>query len=835
MTAIQAIEEQPMQAPVSKAGSIPTLPTGIKDAENSKELMRIMRHFFLGDPVAREQVAAVDGDFLPALMNPFRDVSKVRYDYPLFLYSPVGRRGGPLAKPLSQYLRDTVEGFAAGADAAKILKDNLAWLERNLRQELSSQEAPVTAEPLFAKATDALQQHLNLTGENQARLQGDLEKFLKAVKKANGQLLGYSKYVAIQLMGHAVRSHVVPRRVQFQGRVSELIKGLRNLLEVEHEKTEAATKPEAVKSSVGGAGKLFDASALSAVIKKHSHGSISMKPEQRARVEAALKTLKDYAEDPIALRLIHNGRLAGAWLEQTSDITAVVDADPCTKATELFDIEAAKLAKIIAAARIADLEIKGLYDPQIHDAWFANFNWEGFSQDEMLLLPAVVAVDAADRIGGEGMASFSRLLTSGRPIQILVRVQAHNNPGAAADEDPFQRFRVELGYLGISHRQATITQSSAARYEHLLERFVSALDATRTSLHLISTGVQTVKSGAALDPWFVASAALEGRAHPFFHVNPEAGDEAADRMDFSGNPQPEMDWPLHGFRYKDESGETLDIELPFTFGDYALLVPRLRDHFGLVPVECESDDLIPLGEYLALMNGEVQKAVPFIWAINSLGVLRKLVVSRALVLACRDRRNYWRTLQEMAGVRNRYVELAVERAQEEAQAAARAAIDRAQAEANAEIERVRVETAGEVLGRLAEGLVGMDLSAAAMAPVARSAAPAAAPAAVPAIAAVPTAAAEAAVEEEEEEVSFNDPYIDSFLCTSCNDCLVINPLMFVYNENNQAFIADANAGTYSQLVDAAEICPAKCIHPGQPLNPNEPDLEELKQRAAPFN
>lgn len=816
-----------MQVPESSVNSVPTLPTAIKDLENSKELMRTLRHFFLGDPVAKKQVEAVDGDFLPALLNPFRDVTKVRYDYPLYLCPPgKAKKGEPLAKPLALFLRDAV------ADDSRILKDNLAWIERSIRQELSAQEAPVDAQPLLTAAADGLHAQLKLDKENSERLRKELDKFLKKVK-AGGQLLGYSKYVAIHLMGHAVRSHVVPRRSGFQQRVAELTKGLKDLLDVEHEKTEDATKPEALKGSVGKGGSLLDTSALSAMIKKSSHGSVSMTADQRKRIEGALKVLEAYQEDPIAVRIVHNGRLSGSWLEETADISSVENADPCSHATELFDVEAEKLAKVFAAARIADLEIKGVYDSQIHDAWFASFNWEAFSQDELLLLPAVIAVDAADRIGGEGMASFSRLLSSGRPIQILARVQAHNNPGAAADEDPFQRFRIELGYLGISHRQAAITQSSAARYEHLLERFESALTATRTSLHLVNTGVQTVDSGASLDPWFVASAALEGRAHPFFHINPEAGDEAADRMDFSGNPQPALDWPLHGFRYKDEGGDIIDVELPFTFGDYALLVPRLREHFGLVPAECESSDLVSLGEYLSLSDEEAQKAVPFIWGVKGDGTLRRLVVSRALVLACSDRRNYWRTLQEMAGIRSRHIDLAVEKAQQEAQEAAKVAIEQAQAEADAEIQRVRVDTAGEVLGRLAEALVGMDLSA--MASVA-SAAPAAAAAAP--VAAVETAAEAVATEapaEEEEEVSFNDPYIDSILCSSCNDCLVINPLMFVYDDNNQAYIADANAGTYAQLVEAAEICPTKCIHPGQPLNPNEPDLDELRQRAEPFN
>ena len=37
------------------------------------------------------------------------------------------------------------------------------------------------------------------------------------------------------------------------------------------------------------------------------------------------------------------------------------------------------------------------------------------------------------------------------------------------------------------------------------------------------------------------------------------------------------------------------------------------------------------------------------------------------------------------------------------------------------------------------------------------------------------------------------------------------------------------------LVIAAEKCPAKCIHPGKPINPQESGLEDLIKRAAAFN
>ena len=47
----------------------------------------------------------------------------------------------------------------------------------------------------------------------------------------------------------------------------------------------------------------------------------------------------------------------------------------------------------------------------------------------------------------------------------------------------------------------------------------------------------------------------------------------------------------------------------------------------------------------------------------------------------------------------------------------------------------------------------------------------------------------------------------------------LNSKMFAYNENKQAYIADPDAGTFRQLVEAAEGCQVSIIHPGKPRNP----------------
>jgi ferredoxin len=93
--------------------------------------------------------------------------------------------------------------------------------------------------------------------------------------------------------------------------------------------------------------------------------------------------------------------------------------------------------------------------------------------------------------------------------------------------------------------------------------------------------------------------------------------------------------------------------------------------------------------------------------------------------------------------------------------------------------------------------------------------------------------AEAAVTAEPER-NPDEPYIETIRCSTCNECTQINPRMFNYNENKQAYIADLQAGSYKEMVEAAESCQLSIIHPGKPWDPKEPGLEALIERAAPF-
>ena len=799
------------------------------EVEAGAAVIEMLRRFHYGEPAAAASTTKPAGAVLPALLNPYRDASAIRYQYPLYLIPPDGATGSALARPVSEYLSESLD--ALGAEDARILKDNLPWLERYLRQTLDGPD-PVDAPGLFAEAAAALQKQLDLDQSSREKLDADLEK-LKGAIAADGQFIGYGPRVSLHLMVHAIRHRRNHRREQFRQQVDKHIQGLQSLLEIEKSKSADANEPASVESSVGPGSRHLDTSALSGMLERRVHGSVEMPVERRVRIELALQDLLAWEDDPVLVRFV--GQLDDPWFSKQSSLELVDSNDPCKTASEVFDRYAAGFARLFAASRVAALEIDGAYNSGVHDSWFANFDWQAFSNDEMQLVTPVVALVSADYLAADGLSSLSRLLGSRLPVHVLSWVRAYDNPGAKPGEDPFDSYRFELAYFGVGHRQVVVAQTSAARHEDLLSGFLCALDSNRASLHLINRGTQTKTKKPLLDAWFVASAALESRAHPFILVNPEAGDHAAERVSFGGNPQAANDWPVEKLEYRSADGEVTEMDLAFTFADYALLMPALHEHFRMVPAGYESTNLVPVDQYLGLEEEHVDRSVPYIWGIDDQDVLVRLVVSRALVFACRDRLNYWRTLQELAGIHNFYVEEAIDRVCREQQAVVETEREQLLKAHEEQLESARSEAAGEVMGQLVDVLMGADLSAMVGGGGQLASMPAAAPA-EPSAEAEPEAEAAAETEEEvEEELSFDEPWLDTDLCTTCDDCMDINKMMFVYNDNKQAIITDPKAGTFADLVAAAEICPAKCIHPGKPLDPNEAGLEELIARAEPFN
>jgi pyruvate-ferredoxin/flavodoxin oxidoreductase len=436
--------------------------------------------------------------------------------------------------------------------------------------------------------------------------------------------------------------------------------------------------------------------------------------------------------------------------------------------------------------------------------------------------------------------------------------------------------RKELALIAIAHRGVYVHQTSQAAASHLISGVLKGLHKRRPVLINIYTPCP-VEHGLA-DDWsqHAARLALESRAFPFLTYDPDGGASFADCLSLEGNPAPNDAWPTYSLKYLDDAGTEQVMELPVTIADWAATEVRFKQHFAELPASENGEELMPFHEYLAATVEDREGRVPFIWALTRERKLRRLKVSSEMVTLAAERQQFWSQLRQLAGLE---VPMAVHDTvvgEMEAEFAKRA--DALRADYESKIAELKANLPAQIARRLAEGLIRNAGSSAAVAellaslpavktpavpsgngtssqagapapnaapvaaaPVAAPAvtlgtvqapSPVPAPAAVAATAAAPAAAAPAAADDEALVL---EPYIDSIRCTSCNECTNLNNKMFGYNADKQAYVKDPKAGTFQQLVIAAERCPVSIIHPGTPLNPKEKDLAKWIKRAEKFN
>jgi pyruvate-ferredoxin/flavodoxin oxidoreductase len=524
-----------------------------------------------------------------------------------------------------------------------------------------------------------------------------------------------------------------------------------------------------------------------------------------------------------------------------------------------------------ASVRRAALELEGTYDAKKHEEFFGRFDWHQFTPEEMALCPPILAIGGDGAMLDIGFQNLSRLLASGKPIRVVVLdTQVYSNTGGQACTSGFTgqvsdmaawgkaqhgktETRKELALLAMAHRNAFVLQSSQANPSHLLGGVLRALRSKYPAVISLNCPCPPEHGLGDDAATRAAKLALEARAFPVLVYDPAAGSAMAERLNLDGNPMLDDVWPTYELRYKDDAGAEQTLELPVTIADWAATESRFRKHFSVIKAaagagaaEGQADESqLRFDRYLAAKPEDREGKTPFIHAIQD-GKLGKLAVSKEIVELAEDRLHLWHQLREMAGlevqesvldgirgeISQKYDALKAEQDRTVAEFKAQypAVVARRMAEGLIRSSANGKETIAELLSRVQEMRTLEPLPA--TAPAAAAAVPEAAvtPPAAPAASAAP---AGVAVAEEEEGLGL-DPYIQSELCTACNECTNLNKRMFAYNAKKQAYIKDPKAGTFKDLVMAAEKCPVAIIHPGTPLNPKEKDLEKWLKRAARF-
>ncbi|UOY07205.1 2-oxoacid:acceptor oxidoreductase family protein [Muricauda sp. SCSIO 64092] len=483
--------------------------------------------------------------------------------------------------------------------------------------------------------------------------------------------------------------------------------------------------------------------------------------------------------------------------------------DSPSMAMGVFEGHMSKMAEGFKAIRMAELELEGKYDATEHDDFFTYFTWQQFTDEEWLLCPPVVALGGDGAMYDIGFQNLSRLMASGKPIKvIIVDTQVYSNTGGQACTSGFigqvsdmaeygkvwkgkSEPRKEIGLIAMAHRNTYVLQATLANTSQMIEGFIDGLMTKRPALFNLYTTCQP-EHGVGDDMGVhQAKLAVESRAYPIFKYNPDHGIKAKEAFDLSGNPAMDRLWPTYGLKYL-EYGQERTMELPMTFADFALTEARFRKHFRKVPRSAWNENMVLLADFLELEESEREGKFPFIWAVDRNQKLNRVLVAKPIVESCEERRDFWLMLRDLAGVE-------MEKPQEE------------------DLEgRIR----SEVVGNIAQGL--MQLAGGNGESIVKMAMGQPTP-------------TDVTVEEAASSRDYLAPWLETEECTSCDECIKLNPNIFAYNENNKAYIKNAKAGPYEDLVKAAEKCTAGVIHPGLPAERSAKDIEKWISRAEKFN
>ncbi|HXE49519.1 MAG TPA: hypothetical protein VN663_14165 [Ramlibacter sp.] len=725
--------------------------------------------FFLTGRRPGEYLDPVEGlDLRPALFAGFRDLTPLRYDFPLVLESN-GPQGAAVSS-LSGLVDKAFEKAATGTDGERVRKHGLR-LEQEIRALAASGVTGTLSELWEQAATRAAPQGDASFDDSRRRL--------RAAIKVDGQVVDCDAALPRRLLRHVWEASQTAKAAQFRENLDRLVLKLSAILQSEFEQSAKGLAAQRLQASVGdGFAGSFDFEAMSRMLVK-SQPRAAMPAERKRRITELLRVLKSQ-------RFFAGGALADAAAKPYT-----FSFDSCAAALKAYRERLPMQVEVARALAVAELEIDGQYNPERHDDVFETYGEAGLDPKEAAAFPDyLVCIDDAG-LDAQENARLMEILSSGLPIKVLLQTDDLSEGADQAARAPGLRSR-QLASLAMGLNEVYVLQSSASNLFQFRERLLKGVTYRGPAFFSVYSGANAAAAG--LSPYLMAAAAMESRAFPAFTYDPSAGANWAARFCLQANSQVELDWPVKGFAYEDEEHQSVTQDLAFTVVDFLAADRRYAGRLARVPRDKWNGSMIPVDESLAKDRKGLPDKVPSLLMVDGENKLQRVIVSQSLLRQANRCREMWHSLQELGGIHNSHAEQLLAREQKVWQ------------------ERLKQE-----------------------AEAAATSAPKLAPSA-PVGAQVAASAAAAPVVEavEEPERNPDEAYIETMRCSTCNECIQLNGKMFAYDGNQQAYIKDVNAGTYAQLVEAAENCQVAVIHPGKPRNPSEPGLDALLKRAEVF-
>jgi hypothetical protein len=713
----------------------------------------------------------------PALFANYRDLSRLRYDFPLILGNEQTTEDKQRwACSLTDLINFTLQKIAPRGLEGEETRRQVLSLEQEIRNLVASGQDSTLSRLWEEAAATLLSQSSEIVASSLN------EHFVSAQRALDldGEVLDCDTRLSGRLIKHAWQQSQQFKTNHLRTRIIRLAQKLKDILRVGYMHSDEARDAGHLESSLGkGDQAVFDFQAMARVLKSAPVGP-ALPENRQKRLQETISTLE--SQGFVAINTAH-------------EIFNFIFED-CQIALDSYRERLPDMARLVKAISIAELEIENRYDESQHDASYKAFDEDQLGPADLALFPSYL-ICLENGPDHENTRAALDILRSGISFKILVQSDdILGQLSTASGQLSFGIHGQQLAGMALGLNNVFVLQSAAASLYQLRESVMKGLTSNRPALFSVYSGLM----GENLS-YLTAAAATESRSFPCFVYAPESGENLAGRFHLNGNPATDRDWCQHVIQYEDAEHNPQNENIAFTLVDFIACDRRFDHHFARVAKEDWDDRMLPIDIFLGIDTASRAGKVPYVLLIDEENVLHRAVCDDKLIDAAQRCLERWHNLQELGGINNSHALLALAQAKDSLDKEQKLLLAQAPAQTVA-------ETAAEPASTSQEKTVPE------------------------------TRVIETTIEVPPEETSVassDDPWIETIRCTTCNECTELNDRMFAYDGDKRAYVCDANAGTYRELVEAAEACQVAIIHPGKPRNPNEAGLDELLVRADPFN
>ena len=786
-------------------------------SDDGAVLNELLSFYHYGRRIPDTELSPKEDQPLAGLLYPHRDLLHVRHEYPVCFVED--DTDAPV-RPFVQIFDGLIEKKEGDGETQRRFQHHLLQLELVVRG-LAATKPGERLTDLYDLASKQIMTSSNLSAEKAALLREDLETARRGLP-VDGAVFPCNPEIPSRLFEASKAAFWFARKRDFLLELDTLIRHVQDILTADYNRSDEAKSAEHLREETGATMEDdLDFNVMSDILSRSNLGD-PLPAERRQRIEESLKIMSH-------VRPMY----AGAAIRDRSLPFSMETQVDCKMAIEQYHARMAIMTEFFKAVRIARLEVENRYRKDKHELFFEQFDPTCLTADELSCCPPVLIRLGRKFFEKGDKTAILELLSSGLPFKVLAEINdvCGQTPDGNLSVSP--SWMSQLAAMAVAINHVYVLQSTLSKPIFIQAGMIEGLRYDGPALFCVYTG--NPEHQPRLDRFLVAAAAEESRLFPSYVYDPGKGDSQAERFSIDNNPHVEEAWSKEQFSYMDGNQKPLTVELPFTPADFFQADIRLDRYFRALPPDKWHVNMVPIGEFLETPAEEANHKIPFITAVNSQGQVVRVVVSRPLLPVVQRVAQSWRHLQELGGINNSYALDLLAREKDRCEAQKNEEVEAIEKKYAAELKKDIGELSQEIIQRIAGQLIAGGPATAGPISLPRETivTTAAAPVAEPT--GEDRETTESTEEEEDDIVSFDDPYIDTPLCTSCNDCTNINGQMFGYNENKQAFIKDVAAGPFEHLVLAAEKCPVHIIHPGKPKNSDEPNLEGLIARAARFN